>query len=465
MNSVAAARPAGRGTVRRVDARGRRRLDAAAAVLAAIYVLSVGLTDGGYYGRAYTELTTLLVAAALFALLGGLRPRLSRAGAATLAAMALLTAWIAASSGWAHDGAAVGLEIRRSVLYLAALVAALVVMAGRRQLPFLAGLLGAILLVGGIAIGMRVVSGAPVDRLYGTLLEEPVGYPNALGVLVAMGVVLAIGVASTLGGTPARVAGGVAPFLVFVLGLSGSRGGALALVLGLAALTFLAPSQSRRAIVSVTAWALAIGGAAWAFVQWHELGGATLLALSTATLAAGWLTTRRLLGTRAVLLLATVALVGTVVLLALRPPAAATSYRSDYWRAALAEAVEQPLLGSGAGSFHLSWLEHRNVELTVRDAHSLYLETLSELGVVGFALVLVLIGAPLAVAIRRRGDPLAATAGAGFVVYAAHAGMDWDWEMPVVTLAGLALAAVLVAGEGDRAEIRHRRTGRDTRWS
>ncbi len=34
---------------------------------------------------------------------------------------------------------------------------------------------------------MRVSSGVPVDPYYGSLLAEPVGYPNAMGVLAAIG--------------------------------------------------------------------------------------------------------------------------------------------------------------------------------------------------------------------------------------------------------------------------------------
>ncbi len=96
----------------------------------------------------------------------------------------------------------------------------------------------------------------------------------------------------------------------------------------------------------------------------------------------------------------------------------------------------------------MSWREHRTVPLEVRDAHSLYVETLSELGPVGLVLVFALVAIPLVAALRRRGDPLAVTAAAAFVVFAAHAGIDWDWEMPVVTLAGLGCAGALLAGRG-----------------
>src|SRR5262245_39688289 len=447
MSSVAASR---RATARAAGSRashrageGRdRRHEAAAAALAAFFVLSVGLTDGGYYGTEYIKVTTLLAAAAALGLVAGFRPRLTRAGVAVLAAMAALMVWTALSSLWASAGAATSLEIRRSALYLVALAATAVVVGFRNRRGFLLGLLAAICVVGATAVGMRTASGAPVDRLYGTLLEEPVGYPNALGALVAIGAVLAVGLAPVSGGR-SRVIGATTPFLVFVLGLTGSRGGALALALGLVTLVLLAQPRQRLQIVQGTASGLVIGGAAWAVVEWHELNGVALFALATATLAAGWIAAGRTLPrirSRSLLIVGAVVLAATVLLVAFRPPTASTSYRSDYWRAALAEASEHPLLGSGAGSFYLTWLEHRNVELTVRDAHSPYVETLSELGPVGLILVLTLVAVPLAAAVRRRGDPLAATAGAAFLVFAVHAGVDWDWEMPVVTFAGLACA-------------------------
>lgn len=429
----------------------RSRLDVAALSLGAFLVLSVGLTDGGYYGRATSKLAILLVAAALLAVVAGVRPRPSRPFAAQLAAMALLTVWIGLSSSWAAQEAAVGPETRRSALYLAALATMAVLVDARRRLPFLTGLLGAICVIAGLAVAMRVVSGATVDRLYGTLLEEPIGYPNALGVLVAIGAVLCIGLGPALGAAWSPVLGTAAPFLVFVLGLTESRGAGLALVLGLVALVMLANVRDRGSIAVAAGAAVVIGGAAWAFVQWRGAEGATLMTLTACVLAAGSLRTRWTFafGRRALPVLVAVVL-ASVVLVALRPPSLTTSHRSEYWRAALAEAREHPLLGSGAGTFYLSWREHRSSKLGVRDAHSLYVETLSELGPGGLTLVLALAVLPLAVAVRRRGDPLVVAAGASYLVFAAHAAIDWDWEMPVVTLAGLACAAVVLAGDAHR---------------
>ena len=43
--------------------------------------------------------------------------------------------------------------------------------------------------------------------------------------------------------------------------------------------------------------------------------------------------------------------------------------------------------GNGAGTYQLQWAQHRPYVFTVIDAHSLYLEVLGELGLVGFLLI------------------------------------------------------------------------------
>ena len=51
-------------------------------------------------------------------------------------------------------------------------------------------------------------------------------------------------------------------------------------------------------------------------------------------------------------------------------------------------ARDEPLLGTGAGSFEAHWLRERPISFPARDAHNLYLETLAELGLIGLALLL-----------------------------------------------------------------------------
>jgi hypothetical protein len=106
---------------------------------------------------------------------------------------------------------------------------------------------------------------------------------------------------------------------------------------------------------------------------------------------------------------------------------------------------ESPLHGKGAGTYQLQWAQNRPYRFTVIDGHSLYIEVLGELGIVGFLLVggaLVAIGVGLA---RRARGAQRETYGAVLAlaaIWAVHAGVDWDWEMPAVTIWLFALAGL-----------------------
>jgi O-antigen ligase len=134
-----------------------------------------------------------------------------------------------------------------------------------------------------------------------------------------------------------------------------------------------------------------------------------------------------------------------------RPPATGANasrlgtletHRFKYWKVGLENGfAEHPVEGTGAGGFGVIWLQHRDVRERVKVAHSLYVETLAELGIVGFAF-LALFFAGVAMAAARARVPGATAA---FVVFAVHAAIDWDWEMPALTLVAIALAGLIVA--------------------
>jgi O-antigen ligase len=125
------------------------------------------------------------------------------------------------------------------------------------------------------------------------------------------------------------------------------------------------------------------------------------------------------------------------------------SGRWQLWTAAVDEWETKPLFGRGAGSYQSWWMEHASLSLFVRDAHSLWLETLAELGVVGFLLLVIGIGTGFAAALARLRRPgadrpmIAAMAGvlAAFVV---GAGIDWMWELSIVGLVAVAALGILV---------------------
>src|ERR1700729_148961 len=130
--------------------------------------------------------------------------------------------------------------------------------------------------------------------------------------------------------------------------------------------------------------------------------------------------------------------------------------RTPLWRVALHSFGSSPLHGAGAGMYQTLWDRERPQFAYVINAHSLYLQAMAELGIPGLFLLLVLVGATiLGLTLRARGRQrsLYGALLAIAVVWALHAGVDWDWEMPVVTIgffaiAGLALSVRGRAGSG-----------------
>jgi hypothetical protein len=121
--------------------------------------------------------------------------------------------------------------------------------------------------------------------------------------------------------------------------------------------------------------------------------------------------------------------------------------RTDLWHAALHGFNESALHGRGTGTYQLVWEQNRPRFIFTLNAHSLYLETMAELGLPGLLLLLTAIGSILAaLAVRARG-PRRSTYGAllaAAVLWALHAGIDWDWQMPVTTIAFFAAAGLAI---------------------
>lgn len=469
------------------------RLAVAAAVLAAPTVLA--FFSGGYFGVIHGQvgliaatLAWLVVAAVL--LLDRRPLPSSRTAAVALAGLALLVAWSALSLLWApllDPGLA---DVERAALYLAALVLgcwALRDAAVARAVE--PSLLAGIAIVCAYALATRLLPGI-VDSesgiRAGSRLDQPLTYWNAVGALASMGLMLAIHTASDAR-RQARLriaAFALVPALGLMLFLTVSRGAHIAAIAGAAVLVIAA--RNRRALdaailgialVTVTA------GLASLFSGVVELAGsmasrerqglavlAILLAVcaASALLQAGLLRleargltwTDALRRRRALAGLAAAAALAVVVLGVaafaggdVKPPPSDTlaqgperfrtleTNRWRYWKVAFDTFAEEPLTGSGIHGFAADWLERRDIDEGVQDAHSLYIETLTELGLPGFLFLGLFLGA-VAVALRRAGEPGWAAASA---VWAIHAGVDWDWEMPALTLVFIALAAAATA--------------------
>jgi hypothetical protein len=126
--------------------------------------------------------------------------------------------------------------------------------------------------------------------------------------------------------------------------------------------------------------------------------------------------------------------------------------RTDLWGVALHAFTASPVHGTGAGTYQIAWDQKRPRFAYTINTHSLYLQAMAELGLPGLLLLLILVGAAIVgIATRSRGSRRAPYGAllAMAVVWALHAGVDWDWEMPVVTL-GFFAAAGLALSSGKR---------------
>lgn len=126
--------------------------------------------------------------------------------------------------------------------------------------------------------------------------------------------------------------------------------------------------------------------------------------------------------------------------------------RLPLWKAAVRIYRTDRLHGTGAGTYQLYYTRYRTVRSYVVDTHSLYLQSLSELGIVGFVLILVVVlGILVGLAVRIRGParPLYAALLAVTLAWAIHQAVDWDWQMPAVTLGVFMLAGLALARPAD----------------
>lgn len=141
--------------------------------------------------------------------------------------------------------------------------------------------------------------------------------------------------------------------------------------------------------------------------------------------------------------------------------------RYQYWVSATDAWESQPLQGIGAGGFENWWNQHATLPGHIRNAHSLYVETLAELGIVGAALlgalILLVLGAGVARSLAgpRKDRPIVAGATGALVVFFVSAAADWMWQVTVLPAAALLLAVVVLrSSRGSSRSSRAWTTGR-----
>jgi hypothetical protein len=124
--------------------------------------------------------------------------------------------------------------------------------------------------------------------------------------------------------------------------------------------------------------------------------------------------------------------------------------RRQAWHFAWDMTRDHPLAGAGMGSFSREWGSDRTVQyLYILQPHSLELELLGELGIVGFGLFVVLVVCAFGCVVAgRAGRRRSAIAAALIVALLAEVSVDWTWSVPAVVVP--ALLVVGAAGGGSR---------------
>jgi hypothetical protein len=486
------------------------------AILPGALVLYFGFNGGGFFpgtvGFACIIVIQLLIGRVLLAdepFEGFTRPFAIVAGL-----LAAYAGWILLSGLWADARDRTLVEFDRALLYLMLFLLFGFVARTRSRIPWMVrGLTVAIFVVCAVGLFSRLrpdllktKADLAVDRL-----SYPLTYWNALGILAAVGILLALGLAATpRERRPVRaLAAGTLPILAMTLYFTFSRGAIVALVLGL--IVFLLTARTSAlpgallAGVPLTAVALVSAynagelaserlKSAAAISEGKHLVTVVLLCTAGVVLLRAILAVlldRRLAGIEVTPArrragrtgLAAAAALVLAIALALGGPGyvsrqwhaffhakpvnsrvdlrnrltdPSNNGRTEHWSAALDAFDAHPLRGSGAGTYEFTWHRRRHVQVTVQDAHSLYVEVMSELGIVGLLLLVgVVVGIWAALFRRvssRRNRALYASLLGASVAWAVHAGVDWDWEMPGATAWFFAVGGTALASRprGDR---------------
>jgi O-antigen ligase len=488
-----------------------RQLAVGVAVAVGIFALSYA--NGGFNTttRAYAGIAAWwLVGIGAAVGVGAALTRFDRLAVAAVGLLAAFTVWILISVNWADDAERAFAQFDQVSLYVAVLATALVLarMVPAYVITWATG--AALAAIAGVALVSRFfpstfgVAPSTILPSLNARLSFPLGYWNGLGIEVALAYPLLL---ATMTSKRSRVASAFAafalPILAAVMYLTSSRGAFVAAAVAVIAYFLLTPNRwgalgatvvaglsgivaikvlvSRNALVNGNDTPVAV----------HEGHHAALL-IGIACVVVGLLwpvvahlgrrlpTPNPALGWALAGLLVVAAIVAVVASHPVRrfddfkANAAHTatvgqtstqshllsssgSGRWQFWTAAVDEFRAHPLNGGGAGSWQAYWLQHDTLKgFFSQFAHSLYLEALGELGIVG----LLLIGAAVlcavvgairsALALRSAEIAAASAAGIAFFVAAAY---DWVWQLAGIAVVGVGLLGLaLGALPSTRAE-------------
>jgi O-Antigen ligase len=482
-------------------------------LLAPAALLYLSFNAGGYFPSAPGFVTIVFVQALVLRTTLAARPfeGFSRTLAVPLVALTLYAAFQLASALWSHATARTLDSFDRTLLYVLAFVLFGSLRYTRERVGWLlralvAGL-AAVCLIGLVS---RVLPHAwpTASSFFANRLNYPLTYWNAEGMVAAIVLILGLHLtADRVEHWSVRViAAAVLPGVAATLLLTFSRGAMGVTVIGLLAYCVLTRSSTLPtallAVAPPTALALHSAWDATLLATFHPTTPAAVsqgrhvaVVVGACMLGAGLLRAALLLADRRVANLPLVRnpprravrvgvrVAATVVVVAVALAAGgggfaqreydkfvngnagpsvaqvrdrlsnpANNGRLSLWKAAVRIYETQKLRGTGAGTYQQYYPRYRTEGIYVVDAHSLYLQSLAELGLVGFVLILVVVlGILGGLAARIRGPDRALYAAlfAMALAWAVHQAFDWDWQMPAVTLGLFILGAAALARPED----------------
>jgi O-Antigen ligase len=482
---------------------------ATVAAAGALLFVALFFGDGPSGGRLFWIGAFAVLAGML--LVAGPVPVPSRVGVACLLLLGALALWVGLTMAWsiAPDNSWGAFD--RILVYCAfTLLGLLATQVPRPARTLAAGLAVLLGLVLGWALLGKVIPALFPDGARVARLRNPIGYWNSLALAAATAVPLGLWVASVRSHTRAARTAGVLLlyFAEVAVVLTYSRAGIA--VAALAALAWVVLARDRLESLAALAVATPVAGllSVWAFSRpgltddlqpyadrvndgaWFGVLGAVG---AVVVVGAAWLLAGRELGererriwTRRLAALAgAVALVSLALVLAFRGGKILDEFRGTHgtqvsqspnrlaelsssnrwrwWQEAWSLWKDAPLGGKGAATFEIARRDIRQGSITTTEPHNLPLQFLAETGIVGFLLLLALVGSGVAagVAALRRLEPAergaAAALAVGLGAYVLHSLVDIDWEFVAVTAPAFVVLGALVGLAGTGRVVRVRR--------
>jgi hypothetical protein len=485
---------------------------ALAFVLPFAAILYLGLAGGGYdpvvRGQVGIVFWWLLLVGALA---GAIPVGLSRRPLVAVAMLSSFLAWTALAVLWTDSDERTVLEVGRVGLYLAVLLTGTSLVARGRARAVVTGVATAIVVIAAFGVASRLHPGwFPGDDAAQQLgdarrLAYPVNYWNGLAALAGLGIPLLLAMCRSTSLIARSLCAAALPLLGTCILLTQSRAGLVAAMLGVGVFVALAADR----LPTVATAMLAVGGTliVHAAVQARPEvssgltsadgypGSEVLVVLLIVMAGTGFVQWGISLADRhagrpairavprpAVAVVLAVAVAAVVIAGTLgdtisdgwesfktpntfvegdstfdRLSSVSGEGRYQMWSAAVDAQQTKPLTGRGPGTYEYWWARSGDLDgIFVRDAHSLYFQTLAELGIVGLlvlaAFFLYVLGCAVATARRAVGErrTLQAACAAALLVFIAEAAVDWIWQLAVVPIAMLFLAAAALTDE--RAE-------------